>query len=156
MTSLGPRAARLPAGGLARCRVAFVVGLMWGPLVVLAGGCGGGQARVAGRVTLDGRPLETGTVRFHPAAGGPDAYGSIDAQGRFTLEVGTSGRLPPGRYAAAVVAVAAAVAGDESRGEAMPEPITPARYADVATSGLAFDVASGANTIDIDLSSGGP
>lgn len=120
-------------------------------------GCGGGGARVSGRVTLDGRALETGSVQFHPAAGGPVAYGSIGPQGRFTLAVGASaGAVPSGRYVATVVAVAPASAAASDDAESVPVPITPTRYGDVATSGLAFDLAAGRNEITIELSSEAP
>lgn len=120
---------------------------------VLAG-CDPGAARVSGTVTLDGRPLETGSVQFHPAAAGPVAYGSIDGRGRFSLTVGAgASRLPPGRYTATVVAVATPVVADGG-GEVPPQPITPRRYGEIATSGLTFDVMPGANTIILDLVSG--
>jgi len=123
----------------------------------LAAGCGSGGATVAGRVTLDGRPLPTGSVQFHPQAGGPIAYGSIGPDGRFALRQGASNaRLPPGRYTATVVALSSpAPAADESRGEAIPTPITPPRYGDVSTSGLAYDLAPGANEVEIVLTGEG-
>lgn len=106
---------------------------------------------MSGTVTLDGRPLDTGSVQFHPAAAGPVAYGSIDAQGRFTLTVGAAASpVAPGRYTATVVAVAA-TAPTSPDAETVPVPITPQKYSDVATSGLTFDLKPGENTIDIDL-----
>jgi hypothetical protein len=120
-------------------------------LVCAVAGCGRGGARVSGTVTLDGRPLDTGSVQFHPAAAGPVAYGSIDAQGRFTLRVGAAASpVAPGRYTATVVAVAA-TAPTSPDAETLPVPITPQKYGDVATSGLTFDLKPGENTIDIDL-----
>lgn len=129
-------------------RTALMSGVM---LVCAVAGCGRGGARVSGTVTLDGRPLDTGSVQFHPAAAGPVAYGTIDAQGRFTLTVGAAtSPVPPGRYTATVVAVAA-TAPTNPNAETVPVPITPRKYGDVATSGLTFNLKPGENTIDIDL-----
>jgi len=54
-------------------------------------GCGGsGMTKVDGAVTLDGKPLEDGSISFEPADGkGPTAGGTIEA-GEYAIEV------PPG------------------------------------------------------------
>lgn len=139
-----------------RSSAPFVGTAVWVSAAIVAcwlAGCGRGGARVSGRVMLDGKPLETGSVQFHPASAGPVAYGSIDSQGRFSLAVGAAGNaVPPGRYTATVVAVAAPAAVDADV-EAVPVPITPRRYGDVATSGLSFDIVPGENAIGIDLES---
>lgn len=126
------------------------------PLALLGGsvaGCGPGGARVSGRVTLDGRPLETGAVQFVAEGGGQAAHGSIGADGRFSLRLGnSSGTIPPGRYTATVVAVSTPEQiADDTRGEVLPVPITPARYGDISTSGLIYDLQEGTNTIEIPL-----
>jgi hypothetical protein len=123
-----------------------------------AAGCGSGGATVAGRVTLDGRPLPTGSVQFHPQAGGPIAYGSIGPEGGFSLRQGASnGPIPPGRYTATVVALSSPASdADESQGESLPAAITPPRYGDVSTSNLVYDLAPGSNTLEIELSGGPP
>lgn len=144
MTGRNPRGRRI--GQAAWLAAALVISSVTG--------CGRGGARVSGTVTLDGRPLETGSVQFHPAAAGPVAYGSIDAQGRFSLTVGAAASpVPPGRYTATVVAVAAPPDAGPNV-EAVPIPITPRKYGDVATSGLTFDLMPGENTIGIELESG--
>ena len=125
-------------------------------LAVLGGcvaGCGPSGARVSGRVTLDGQPLETGAVQFIAEGGGQAAHGSIGADGRFSLRLGkSSAAIPPGRYKATVVAVSSPEPGaDDARGEALPVPITPARYGDASTSGLVYELQDGANTIEIPL-----
>ncbi|MFN3189226.1 MAG: hypothetical protein ACE361_01795 [Aureliella sp.] len=64
------------------------------PLIclLLCGGCGGPisqrRASVSGQVTLDGKPLKEGTVRFVPAAGnsGPKVSVPVD-RGRFSTEL---------------------------------------------------------------------
>ena len=57
-----------------------------GCFLLLACGCGHGVPReaVSGTVTLDGKPLEQGSILFSPLAAGPSAGGEI-AQGRFEL-----------------------------------------------------------------------
>jgi hypothetical protein len=56
-------------------------------LLGLTAGCGGPpRAKVSGTVTLDGQPVESGTISFYPTANsGPTAGGGIE-NGRYTLE----------------------------------------------------------------------
>ena len=60
-----------------------------GTLVILcfAVGCDSGPviAPVSGVVKVDGKPLETGTIMFHPTSGRP-AVANIDKQGRYELQ----------------------------------------------------------------------
>jgi hypothetical protein len=70
--------------------------------VLLAAGCGRppAGATVAGRLTLDGRPLADANVQFYPK---DDLslglyYGGTDAEGRFTLRGRGGPVLKPGRY----------------------------------------------------------
>lgn len=76
------RAGRLMAAG---CWVLLVA------VAAAATGCADdNKATVSGQVTLDGKPLEKGTVSFVPADGNsPSAVGRIE-QGHYTAEV------PPG------------------------------------------------------------
>jgi len=55
--------------------------------LVLAAGCGGGQqkAQVSGTVTLDGVPIENGTIQFYPTGAGQTAGGGIE-QGKYKLD----------------------------------------------------------------------
>jgi hypothetical protein len=121
-------------------------------------GCGGANqletAPVSGRVTLDGKPLERGTVTFLPERGRV-ATGEIQTDGTFTL--GTYSERDGaivGRHRVAVVVVdqaaaealaAAAPASDTDIVEAdAPLPLaTPAHYADPGNSGLTFEVKAG-------------
>lgn len=70
-------------------------------------GCGGvkdtlGRQAVSGEVTLDGTPLEYGTIRFEPfgATGKTTATGGIISKGRYSLSAADG--LPPGKYTAAI------------------------------------------------------
>src|SRR5688572_3610664 len=57
-------------------------------MVLLMLGCGQSGPDVApvkGRVTLDGKPLETADVVFQPVDGEPPSTGRTDAEGRYEL-----------------------------------------------------------------------
>ena len=65
-------------------------------LILLASGCGGsgGRQGLQGTVTLDGKPLPRGAIRFVPTGGtgGPSAGGEIEG-GAFDIE-SSKGVLP--------------------------------------------------------------
>lgn len=115
-------------------------------------GCGGKPATVSGVVTLDGKPLQRGTVGFTPLAGGMRAAGVIDSEGKYSLSTNRDAGLEIGEYA---VTVASREPGlENAQGPPMPGPyVTPQRYAVESTSGLKFTVEGGSNTIDIALTS---
>jgi hypothetical protein len=120
--------------------------------IVGAAGCGGQDAaQVRGTVMFDNQPLASGTVIFHPAAGkGAAAYSQIDAAGRYELRIGTDPWLPPGSYIATVVAHEL-IPPSVPSAEPTYRPITPARYANVATSELKFEVRAGRQEIPLEL-----
>lgn len=55
----------------------------------IAVGCGDANqiklAKVAGAVSLDGKPLDQATVMFQPTTGGRPSFGQTDENGRYTL-----------------------------------------------------------------------
>jgi hypothetical protein len=57
--------------------------------VFLAAGCGGraGKGTVTGRVTLDGNPVEKGTIQFFPVDGKGQTAHALIQGGNFTAEV---------------------------------------------------------------------
>jgi len=124
-------------------------------LAAVVAGCSSNAASVSGTVTLDGQPLTTGNVSFHPDGGsGAPAYGQIDAQGRYTLSTGTDAGLAPGKYVAVVVATKDPPKPYDATGsEVPPIPITPTKYGQVATSDLHVDVKAGRNDIPLALQS---
>jgi hypothetical protein len=84
----------------------------WG-LLTVAGCSKSGEvlAPVAGKATVDGKPLKSGTVSFRPDAskGNGTAHwpnGAVDAEGNFELTVppGRKG-APPGWYKVVVIAL---------------------------------------------------
>lgn len=59
----------------------------------LAAGCGGPpQATVSGTVTLDGQPVENGTISFYPTANAGQTAGGGIENGRFTV-TGSPGEM---------------------------------------------------------------
>ncbi|WP_435020147.1 hypothetical protein TA3x_001671 [Tundrisphaera sp. TA3] len=88
-------------------------------LAFLSVGCGGeaGAPRQAasGTVTLDGKPLESGTITFIPTEGGPGAFGTIQAG---TYRFGTGDGPTAGRYAVEIVDV-------RPTGRTIPNPDAP-------------------------------
>jgi hypothetical protein len=55
-------------------------------LIVLASGCGGeGKVRVSGSVTLDGNPVNNGSIIFEAADGGPGAFSGGIIEGAYEL-----------------------------------------------------------------------
>jgi hypothetical protein len=107
---------------------------------------------VSGTVTVGGAPLKHGGgVAFHPVGAGPTAVGQIDANGRYTLAVGTDAGVPPGEYKVTVVGYAEMPPHDPRKG-APPAPrlVTAPKFNDVTTTPLTRTVTAGANSIDLD------
>src|SRR5262249_21050575 len=110
-------------------------------------GCGkgagdGGLTLVAGKVTVDGKPLGTGAVTFHPDAAKGNTtphipVGVLDAEGNYKLVSGTREGAPPGWYK---VTVSAQEPADEKNPYAPPKSIINRKFGDVQTSGLAAQV----------------
>lgn len=117
-------------------------------LVVALAGCGSGGAAglapVAGQVTVDGAPLATGAVTFHPdvAKGNKSPHipvGNIDAQGKYQLMSATLEGAPLGWYQ---VTVTAQEPIDPKNPYAPPKHLIQPKFSDVKTSGLAIEVVS--------------
>jgi hypothetical protein len=120
--------------------------------VLLLAGCGQKQAAsLTGTVTLDGKPLTTGTVAFQPVAGGPLSYAGIHPDGSYKVSTGTDRGLPAGEYA--VTVVASEPPSNASGGMAVGRLLTPTRYGKAETSDLQFKVSAGNNQIDLRLTS---
>lgn len=131
----------------------------WVALAVVActmmAGCGeGGKAKVAkvsGKLTYKGAALANVTVTFTPEKGRP-ATGETDAEGKFKLSTF-------GSNDGAVLGLHKVTLGDKPAGGPPPMPGTPeaatsvaqvdrfpAKYKDVKTTTLEFEVKSGSNT----------
>lgn len=61
-------------------------------------GCGDGTVKVRGSVTLDGEPVNDGSVSFQPAEGNGPSGGCSVTEGQFEVTPG----LAPGKYKVSV------------------------------------------------------
>lgn len=100
-------------------------------------GCGLGDrdpyARhaVKGTVTLDGEPLRTGTIVFHPAEKGPVVAGTVLQEGEFAISAEQG--LPVGKYKVSITCVTESGPLPEDEDERMEHPpdvfsLVPKRY----------------------------
>ena len=127
-------------------------------------GCSGsGLATVTGTVTVDGKPLEQGTIIFE-TPGARQATGRIEA-GKI-VSVGTNTEndgVPVGAHKVAIQAVEASTAsaatstpGDasaKSLSSMSSKSLLPARYGDPNTSGLTAEIKAGENEVTFALES---
>jgi hypothetical protein len=120
---------------------------------VVAGGCSRGPTLVpaTGRVTLNGKPLDTGAIMVQPTAG-PAAQAKINPDGTFQLST-----FKPGDGAivgAAAVRVFCRKNITPPGGEQAWGPsLIPDRYNRFDTSGLTVEIKAGMPPLEISLSS---
>src|SRR5438876_366835 len=108
-------------------------------------GCGAGGEKltpVAGQVTVEGAPLPTGSVTFHPNTekGNNTPHipiGTLDTQGRYKLMSATKEGAPLGWYK---VTVSAQEPIDPKNPYAPPKHLISPKYGDPSTSGLEIEV----------------
>lgn len=99
---------------------------------LLAAGCGGGDGldrqAISGQVTLDGAPLESGSIRFEPVDGRGVASGAVIIDGAY--QVAAAQGLTPGTYHVSISSAGNAVPAQPSMdNEApLPEERIPVRY----------------------------
>jgi hypothetical protein len=119
--------------------------------LVLAGGCSRANVgHLAGRVTLDGQPMREGTIVFQDLTRGISVNATLQPDGTYVARTYDRDGLPPGSYQ---VAITPRKFGDGQTPlvEAPPTqaapPVTaiPAKYQDVATSGLTATIQAGSN-----------
>lgn len=114
---------------------------------VLALGCGGtgaDTARVKGKVTVAGQPMEGIAVTFTPASGRP-AVGVTDASGNFTLStLANADGAVPGTHQ---VSFSKGSSGDSPSSDLTgpPPPAQPfnAKYSSGTSSGITAEVVKG-------------
>lgn len=146
-------------------------GLLALSCLALVSGCGGGysgaKGTVSGTVTLNGNPVEAGTLVTFISTEGFVASGIVEGGGAYTVTIPDMGSsIPAVNYK---VMVSAPVAGGVSEegddyekymGSVNPDatpsgaksaPKIPGKYSSTGSSGLSFDVTEGDNTINIEL-----
>ena len=124
-----------------------------GILVLVFGGvlgCSKAAPTVEGMVTLDGQPLETGSITFVPSDGKSQTAGGAIAAGKYGFEV------PPGMMKVEITA--GKVVGKKKAYETPDSPlidvieqIIPAKYN--SETSLSLDVKAGKNSKDFALTS---
>jgi hypothetical protein len=120
-------------------------GLAYLAVLLCLTGCGGSKvAPVAGRVTLDGKPLAETQVILEPVEGLPEdtSTGETDADGQYALHRmdGTQGALV-GTHRVKLTTLKPDLASDERA--PVPRDRVPSRYRDGS---LTFDVPEGGTT----------
>lgn len=139
-------------------------GVLTSSLFILSGCSAKGgpeRASVAGEVTLDGQPIETGLIAFIPEAGkpGPTAGAAIQ-KGKYATPAGTGPVLGPHRVEITAHRTGRVIEGAGLGGGVGPsggvvseksEMYVPAQYNKNST--LTIDVKSGKNVQDFPLKS---
>ncbi|MBA3482591.1 MAG: hypothetical protein H0T51_12320 [Pirellulales bacterium] len=99
---------------------------------------------VAGIVTIDGRPLTEGNIKFVPDGGRPSS-GKIEPNGRFVLTCydGADGAIP-GTHRVAISA-------SKILSESKMQWLAPRKYADFRTSDLKYDINEPTDNLAIEL-----
>ncbi len=121
-------------------------------LLVPFSGCGGKPAQVSGTVSVDGVPLDTGTIAFVPSGQGMRATALIESDGSYEVRTNRETGLDTGHYKVAISA--REVVKPEGGGLPMPgEYLVPRQYGNTETSGLEYTIEEGSNVIDINLQS---
>ena len=121
----------------------------WASLVFLAG-CGSSGPElfpVSGTVTVNGKPLPTGSVQFIGTGLRP-AYGQIGADGKFKLATDDQEGCAAGTFK--VVVSAQEVKGTEATGEIVV-PLAPERYASVEKTNVEVTIDGPKSDLVIDL-----
>jgi hypothetical protein len=125
-------------------------------LALAAAGCGAPKTVVSGRVTLDGQPLDNGTIEFFPVRGdSPTAAAVIDTAGRY--------RTAAAPTQMKVVIHSSKVVGRRKMYDDVPDSPTvdllaerlPGRYSDMTKTELTVTLTPGDNVADFPLT-GGP
>ncbi len=112
------------------------------------------EAQVSGTVTLDGKAVGPGTITFALKGGSSNpATGAIEKDGSYRLKTARTAGLHPGTYQVSLTVFEAAQGRPGERLYGPSKMITPEKYSTTGTSGLEYEVKSGSNTINIDLSS---
>jgi hypothetical protein len=124
----------------------------------LATGCGHSDTgKVAGRVTLGGKPLDQGAIVFQGTTKGNAIISPLNPDGTYHVKTSKTDGLAPGDYQVAIQP-RASFAGKiplvtpQDRQKKSETSLIPAKYLSVTTSGLKATVKQGDNPpFDFDL-----
>jgi hypothetical protein len=115
-------------------------------------GCrGNGFATVQGVVSLDGKPLDGGSVTVYPAESGPLSYSDIGSDGSYQIRTASRQGVLPGKYVATVSWRSGSPSPGMSLRQILALEKVPTRYCLKDTSDLHVDVQPGRNSIDLKL-----
>ena len=116
---------------------------------VLLAGCNQESiGKVAGKVTLAGRPLSAGSIVFDNQVAGISVRANLGPEGTYQVRTHDKAGLPPGNYRVAVTPSVVGNGETPLAGKPLPEAppaLIPVKYHDVKTSGLTADVQAGQN-----------
>ena len=124
-------------------------------LLLTASSCGGPRlVKVSGRLTHQGQPVPSTLVTFFPDDGGRPSHGVTDDNGNFALKyTRTESGVTRGGH---TVFLRYDVSNEEETGEIKPKASKElkaviARYGDVKTSNLHYEVKKSGQFIEIEL-----
>lgn len=122
-------------------------------------GCAEKFHSVSGIVTIDGKPLDNGSITIVPASGGSPAYGGTNDQGEFSLETNNKSGVRAGTYKVTLQKFAtpkknSKIQDDEGRKgnfDAIPKSAIPERFNSAKDSPLSITVPSADGKYLIDV-----
>lgn len=131
------------------CLVLVVIGVL-----VSASGCGESvpagppRATIRGKITLDGKPIAGGEIRFRPAKGA-EIVSKISAEGNYNIDVVVDG--PVVGQNKVFIEWYRDSGKKDSEDHMIPEAAIPAKYNSETT--LSVEIKAGANEQNFDLQS---
>ncbi|MFO0871198.1 MAG: hypothetical protein U0935_19920 [Pirellulales bacterium] len=134
-------------------RIPSVGGWLLAVVVVLLTGCGASLVPVQGKVSVDGNPLDTGYVSYHPAGAKEQleaqiGRASIEADGSYKLSTDGKPGVPPGKYR---VVVTAGKPSNPSDPYSVPVSLVDAKFTLPESTPLEVEVSSSAGAGAYDL-----
>ena len=140
-------------------RAGVGLALVAGILAATQPGCSASDGRVAGVVTVAGKPAAGGTISFVAPGTGSAFTARIEPDGSFELRGVPPGEMivlvfgpPPNQAVRADPLARQKMAGGQYQAEAPPVgPPIPHRYSQPATSPFVVSVTPGRNQVPIDL-----
>ncbi len=119
-------------------------------VLLVSVGCGDGRGLripVSGKVTIDGKPVEFGSILFKPA-GDPEKRpggGSLGTGGEYGVSIYTPyDGLPPGKYDVTITAT-------EAMGETAQRWHAPMKYSNSEKSGLTAEIDKSTKEVNFEL-----